>query len=161
MVNSSLLTSIAGALPAAVLEEQVRLYGAQSGIVVKKSDTPGKLLVYPHLHQSRVQVVRAFHVYLMTHTAWTGDVRIPRGSAVQFAKTLEWPKRCCLPPGRAIAKWHYQSKRTAHVQTLQTKKLVGLAGKSPYTVANVSRRRNRGTHGGPRPCPYVRENLYA
>ena len=79
-----LLTSIAGALPAAVLEEQVRLYDATCGVVVKP---PTKLLVQPHLLRSRVQVATAFNEYLI-NAGWTVGTRIPRGATTEFAKHL-------------------------------------------------------------------------
>ena len=89
--NHALLVKLASSLPGPVVEEQVRLYEAQCDVVAIKSDTPTKLLVYPHLLKSRMQVAQAFHEYLI-NKGWEVVARLSRGVTIEFANTLVWPK---------------------------------------------------------------------
>jgi len=60
--DNALLRGLAGSLPEAVLEEQIRLYQANKDIV--KHDKPESLLVHAHLLSSRMQAAAAFDKYL-------------------------------------------------------------------------------------------------
>ena len=50
--DHALLVGLAGSLPEAVVEEQVRLYEARGGVVAKASTEPKQVLVYPRLLKS-------------------------------------------------------------------------------------------------------------
>lgn len=86
--DHSLVVALADALPAGVLEEQVRLYEARDGIVAVAADPPAKspILVQPHLLKSRMQAAAAFHEYLIGE-GWIETSRLPRGACPTFIQT--------------------------------------------------------------------------
>ena len=75
--DHALLVGLAGSLPCAVLEEQLRLYEASQPIVAKPSKAPEQLLVHAHLHSSRMQAASEFGKYLRDGGWMPGD-RLPR-----------------------------------------------------------------------------------
>ena len=59
--DDALLVGLAGPLPEAVLEEQLRLYEASQAFVAQPPKVPEALLVYAHLFSSRMQAAAAFY----------------------------------------------------------------------------------------------------
>ena len=88
--DESFITHLLDTLPPAVLDEQVRLYqGRSCGPVVPHA--PRALVVCPHLLKSRQEAAQLFDTELRK-AGWAPGTRLPRTSAVKFAKKLVWPK---------------------------------------------------------------------
>ena len=106
--DHALLVGLAGSLPEAVVEEQVRLYEARGGVVAKASTEPKQILVYPNLLKSRVQAAAAFDKFLKGE-GWEGTTRLPRNACPKFLQTLVFPAGARLPaPCRSLRAWHAQ-----------------------------------------------------
>ena len=155
--NHALLVKLASSLPGPVVEEQVRLYEAECDVVANKSTTPTKLLVYPHLLKSRMQVAQTFHEYFINQ-GWDVGERLPRGIAIEFAKTLLWPiNKDKLAPSVLIRRWHQLWLATTGGSAQQHS---GPIVRSTSKLSSATRRRSCGTQGAPTACSIVREQLY-
>ena len=78
--------TLLNSLPSAVVEEQLRLYKARScGDIVPHAQQ--KILVYPHLAQSRQSVAKAFAAELQS-AGWVAGTRLPRNACTKFVKKV-------------------------------------------------------------------------
>ena len=86
--DHSFIANLVGTLPAAVADEQVRLYQASKcGPVVPHA--PQAIVVYPHLLKSRQEAAQMFDAELRNE-GWAPETRLPRTSATKFVAKLVW-----------------------------------------------------------------------
>ena len=91
----SFIANLVDTLPPAVLDEQVRLYQASNcGPVVPHA--PKAIVVYPQLLKSRQETAQLFETELL-NAGWAPGTRLPRTSAIKFARKLVWSKTTTLP----------------------------------------------------------------
>ena len=117
--DHALVTGLAGALPACVLEEQVRLYEARQDIAPVRpgNAVASPFLVHPHLLKSRTQAAAAFHQYLLGE-GWVETSRIPRGACGKFLGTMvRWADKSQVKvPCRTLRRWHAQWQKDLRLQ---------------------------------------------
>ena len=116
--DDALLVGLAGSLPEAVLEEQLRLYEASQAIAAKPSKAPEQLLVHAHLLSSRMQAVSVFDKYLRDGGWMPGD-RLPRNCCVAFVKDVMMLSNNSQlrNANRALRVWHLQWSKANRLQT--------------------------------------------
>jgi hypothetical protein len=110
----ALLADLSKSLPAAVLEEQIKLYqGRSGGTVAKTTGDMGKILVSPNFARSRIQVAEAFNEYLESR-GWTRGKRIPRNATPDFVEQmLHWSRQHgALKPSRLVRITHQTETET-------------------------------------------------
>ena len=92
--DHAIIVGLAESLPHAVLEEQLRAYRASTAIAEapKPEAASPRILVYPHLLKSRMQVAAAFNAYLLRQK-WVIGTRLPYKACSDFiAERLIWSK---------------------------------------------------------------------
>ena len=156
--DQALVRGLADALPASVLEEQVRLYTAREAIAPVGADPAAMspILVYPHLLQSRMQVASAFHKYLIGE-GWVEGSRIPRGACVVFlGHMVRWGTKAQVKyPCRVLREWHATRFRNP------SEKVAHCSGGAKRLITQWTRRqRVRWQQGRPVHCPWLRQALY-
>ncbi len=117
--DHALLVGLAGSLPEAVLEEQVRLYEARDVVVVDAAAVAAKrFLVHPHLLRSRMQAAAAFDAFLRA-TEWLEGARKPRHAIPQFVDNeVTWAAGANVKDKcRSIRRWHATWLGDARLQT--------------------------------------------
>ena len=106
--DHSFIANLADTLPAAVADEQVRLYQASKCAAVVPH-APQAIVVYPHLLKSRQEAARLFDTELR-NAGWAPGTRLPRFSASKFAGKLVWSKCKTMETfgdkARALRRWH-------------------------------------------------------
>ena len=86
--DHSFIANLVDTLPAAVADEQVRLYQASKRAAIVPH-APQAIVVYPHLLKSRQEAAHMFDAELRNE-GWAPGTRLPRTSATKFARTLVW-----------------------------------------------------------------------
>ena len=94
--DPSFIAKVVDTLPAAVADEQVRLYQASKCAAVVPH-APQAIVVYPHLLKSRQEAARLFDTELR-NAGWAPGTRFPRTPAIKFAGQLVWSKTTTLSP---------------------------------------------------------------
>ncbi len=156
--DDALLAGLAGSLPGAVLEEQLRLYEANQAIVAKPSKAPDKILVHAHLLSSRMQAATAFDKYLRDG-GWMPGNRLPRNACPAFIKDMMlWSKNSQLKnASRTLRTWHAQWSKENRLQTRTSH----IAAKTKDGAVEPARRQRQHLfQGRPLHVPWLREALY-
>ena len=106
--DPSFIANVVDTLPAAVADEQVRLYQASKCAAVVPH-APQAIVVYPHLLKSRHEAAQLFDTELR-NAGWAPGTRLPRAAATKFAGKLMWSKTITLSTlsekSRALRRWH-------------------------------------------------------
>ena len=148
-------------MPAAVADEQVRLYQASKCAAVVPH-APQAIVVYPHLLKSRHEVAQLFDTELR-NAGWAPGTRLPRTSATRFVAKLVWSKCMNMQTlgvkARVLRRWHQHFANVGVDEPSRSLKLKHGAARPP--VENGRRQRRIGLQGtGSIRCPWVREALY-
>ena len=158
--DHALLVGLAGSLPEAVVQEQVRLYEARGGVVAKASTEPKQILVYPNLLKSRMQAAAAFDKFLKGE-GWEGTTRLPRNACPKFLHTLAFTAGGRLPaPCRSLRAWHAQWQKDARLRNPGAKIVEGRHGSAGVLQMWQRRQRERGLQGRPVACAWLRQSLF-
>ena len=162
-LDDAVLVGLAGSLPEAVLEEQLRLYEANKAIAPKPSTAPEKLLVHAHMLTSRMQAASAFDEYLR-EGGWVPGARIPRNASPTFIKDrVLWSKASQTQsyPNRNLQRWHASWLRNCRLQNPTAQKGGCSSVTRQSSVALFKgRQRHRVFQGRPCSCPWLRQALF-
>ena len=158
--DHALIVGLAESLPDVVLEEQRRAYRAREP---KKPKTePLKILVYPHLLRSRMQVAAAWNADLRRQ-GWVEGTRLPHGACSQFmASRLIWSRGTCLSERRKIEqlrRWHQTWLADTRLQHPSAPTQLRRSRTTLHAWSNA-RRRQHTEQGRPVSCPWLRQTLY-
>ena len=156
----ALIVGLAESLPDVVLEEQRRAYRAREP---KKPKTePLKILVYPHLLRSRMQVAAALNADLR-RKGWVSGTRLPHGACSQFmASRLIWSRGTCFSDRQKmqqLRRWHQTWLADTRLQHPSAPTQLRRSRTTLHAWSNA-RRRQHTEQGRPVSCPWLRQTLY-
>ena len=160
----ALIVGLAESLPDVVLEEQRRAYLATKAIAAgpKPVTEPPKILVYPHLLRSRMQVAAALNADLR-RKGWVNGTRLPHGACCQFmASRLIWSRGTCLSERRKIEqhrRWHQTWLADTRLQHPSAPTQLRRS-RTTLHAWSLARRRQHTEQGRPVSCPWLRQTLY-
>ena len=160
----ALIVGLAESLPDVVLEEQRRAYLATKAIAAgpKPVTEPPKILVYPHLLRSRMQVAAAWNADLRRQ-GWVEGTRLPHGACSQFmASRLIWSRGTCFSDRQKmqqLRRWHQTWLADTRLQHPSAPTQLRRSKASLHALSNARRRQHK-EQGRPVSCPWLRQNLY-
>ena len=114
--------------------------------------TPAKILVYPHLHASRMQVSALFYKFLAEH-CYIGR-KLSRGVLTLFLSQLSWASAEIKCKTRCIRRWHALWLRSGAGHRR------GLHRRRASDKDVLQKQRKRIMRSMPCACPWVRDALY-
>ena len=160
----ALIVGLAESLPDVVLEEQRRAYLASAAVAAgsKPETEPPKILVYPHLLRSRMQVAGALNADLR-RKGWVNGTRLPHGACAQFiASRCIWSKGTCVSEKRKqeqLRRWHQTWLADTRLQHPSAPTQLRRSRTTLHAWSNARRRQHK-EQGRPVACPWLRATLY-